>query len=102
MKKFASVLGSLAVLGVGSFLFTEAEVALGGWDDAREEFRPLYEQIYRDLAIEPQIHKRLINCALDDSIDFLNTTDCSYLYNPKTTSEAEHAARQDACLNDLG
>ncbi len=113
MKRILGGIGG--VIAVGAYiafklLAPSAEVAIKnstgtGWDDAKGDFM---KEITASLATEyatfgfpNDIIQTISSCISDKSIAFLNTTDCSYLYNTSVTTEAQHLATQEQCMNKV-
>lgn len=110
MKKLLGGVGTVVVVGAiiaFKFFGPSAEVTLknatgSGWDDARSELRnqisQVMEQEYEVFDLSASDKNKIADCIVDKSIAFLNETDCSYLYNSATTTEAEHLANQETCM----
>ena len=72
------------------------------WDAARVDLTP---QIRADLEanlklahVPESIFKALLDCEVTSYIQWLNTTDCSYLFDKATTTLEWHLKEQKACL----
>lgn len=114
MKNVLSVLA--VVVGVAifvgwKFFGASAEIAAknasgSGWNDSRAElsgkFRTVLDSRFEGLEGAQQISIDMTECMTTRAIEFLNGTDCSYLYNKATTSEAEHLSAQEACFKKVG
>ena len=108
MKKF--IFGGIGVAAVilwkfviGPSLAVTAQNSMGtGWDDAKPELMAQFSSTFAtDWAmfdLGPTKIQELADCCAAKAVEFLNTTDCSYLYNQATTSEAEHLKNQEACM----
>ena len=110
MKRLLGGIGGIIAVGVIvaiKMLAPSAEVAIKnstgtGWDDAKGDFMTeitaaLTEE-YATFGFPPATIQTIAGCISDKSIAFLNTTDCSYLYNTATTTEAQHLAAQEQCM----
>ncbi len=110
MKKVLGGLGGIIAIGAFvAFKMTapSAQVAAtnamgAGWDGAQGEFMTqitsTLTQEYATFKLSPELIQKIAKCITDKSIAFLNTTDCSYLYNTATTTEAQHLAAQEQCM----
>jgi len=107
VKKVIAGIAGVVILVALKFIVpslqVEATNATGaGWDDAKAEmnttFMGVLTQEYSAFALPPATLTTISNCITDRAVAYLNTTDCSYLYNPNTTSESEHLAQQEACM----
>ncbi len=113
MKKMATIIGAVVAVGLGiawKIFAPSAQVEVmnaagAGWNDARSD---LMGQIsttitteYAVFALPAGVTTKISECIVDKSIEFLNKSDCSYLYNPETTTEAEHLANQEKCLEKV-
>ncbi len=92
---------------IGPQVMVSATNAMGaGWDDAKSEIqteqRAAYAEGFKGVKLSGRTLDALAACTTDKAIAFLNTTDCSYLYNQATTSEQEHLAAQEKCFNEVG
>lgn len=113
MKKILGGVGTaVAVVAIIAFKFLapSAEVAVknasgSGWDEAKGDFQKEISEVMNsdyDVFVLAQAEKdNITNCIVDKSIQFLNGTDCSYLYNAATTSESEHLANQEKCMEKV-
>lgn len=113
MKK---ALGFIIAIGVylawqffGTSLVISGQNAAGmGWNDAKPELTKIHTTQLKVLLKENRfelssaVQAQLTTCLVDDSVVALNKTGCSYQYNKATTTEAEHTAKQDACLEAKG
>ena len=108
MKKY--IFGGIAVVAVvlwkfviGPSLAVTAQNTMGaGWDDAKPELMAQFSSTFAtDWAMfnlsQPDI-QQMSDCCATKAVEFLNTTDCSYLYNQNTTTEAEHLKNQETCM----
>jgi len=112
-SKILGIMGGVVGLGVYlglKFLTPSAEVAIKnsvgeGWSEAKGELTTgILETLrteYAPFALPEPLLQKMAGCVADKSIAYLNTTDCSYLYNTATTSEAEHLAAQELCLKKV-
>jgi hypothetical protein len=110
MKKLLGGLGGIIVVAgivIFKMLAPSAEVAAtnamgSGWDGAQAEFMTqittTLTQEYAAFNLPPDMIQKISKCITDKSVAFLNTTDCSYLYNTATTTEAQHLAAQEQCM----
>ena len=108
MKKF--IFGGIGValvvlwkFVIGPSLAVTAQNSLGaGWDDAKgdlmSQFSSTFANDWAMFNLGPAKIQELSDCCATKAVAFLNTTDCSYLYNQATTSEAEHLKNQEACM----
>jgi hypothetical protein len=108
MKKL--IFGGIAVVAIlvwkfvigPSLAVTASNTAGMGWNDAKPElaanFQATFAKDFASFELGPANIKTLSDCCAEKAVAFLNTTDCSYLYNQTTTSEAEHTKNQEACL----
>jgi hypothetical protein len=92
---------------VGPALQVTATNAIGnGWDDAKPEFTRQMQaallESFADFELPADTRTQISECIAGKSVEFLNTTDCSYLYNKATSSEADHLADQAACMQKVG
>ena len=113
MKRILGGVGGIIAIGVIvaiKMLAPSAEVAIKnstgtGWNDAKNDFMTEITTTltteYATFGFAPSIIQTISNCIADKSIAFLNTTDCSYLYNTATTTEAQHLAAQEQCMNKV-
>lgn len=113
MKKIIGGAGTAVVVVAiiaFKFLAPSAEVAIqnaagAGWDDAKADFQAEISQVintdYEVFVLSQAEKDAITNCIADKSIAFLNGTDCSYLYNTATTTEAEHLANQEKCMEKV-
>jgi hypothetical protein len=108
MKKY--ILGAVGIavvvlwkFVVGPSLAVTAQNTLGaGWDDAKPELMAQFSSTFAtDWSMfelgQPKIQE-LADCCATKAVAFLNTTDCSYLYNQTTTTEEEHLKNQEVCM----
>lgn len=111
MNRLVGVLVGIGVIVALKFglpsLWVAAESAIGhGWDDARPELLAKNKaSVAENLAlfdIDDSVKQELAECVTDRTIEFLNTTDCTYRYNPSTTNEQEHLREQEACFERAG
>lgn len=111
-KLIGGVGTAVVVVGIIAFKFfsPSAEVELmnasgSGWDDAMADFEAELAEMmnteYDVFDLSQGDKNKFATCVAKKSIKFLNGTDCSYLYNPATTSEAEHLANQEKCLEEV-
>ncbi len=109
MNKWLLGVGAAGAAAVVKFVVVpsvtvSAQNAMGmGWDDARAEFVTTFDaalgQEFAPLGLtQAEIHP-VSECAADAAVKFLNGTDCSYQYNTATTTEAEHLAEQEKCMD---
>jgi len=98
-------------LAAKHFIFPEMEIearkAAGeGWTDAKPEIKgnmiSTLREAFVDVDLGHEVLDRTAGCVSDRIVEFLNGTDCDYYYNESTTSEAEHLADQEACLQGIG
>ena len=113
MKKIIGGVGTaVAVVAIIAFKFLapSAEVAVknaagAGWDEAKSDFHSEISDVinsdYEVFVLTQPEKEAITNCIVDKSIEFLNGTDCSYLYNAATTTEAEHLANQEKCMEKV-
>ncbi|MBN2718548.1 MAG: hypothetical protein JXX14_22075 [Deltaproteobacteria bacterium] len=113
MKKILGGVGTaVAVVAILAFKFLapSAEVAVknatgAGWDDAKGDFKAEISQVinsdYEVFVLSQAEKDAITDCIVDKSVEFLNGTDCSYLYNTATTTEAEHLANQEKCMEKV-
>jgi len=113
MKTILGGIGTAVAIAVVigfKFLGPSAEVAVKnatgmGWDEARKDFVAEISSVintdYDVFVLSQTDRDNIAGCIADKSIGFLNTTDCSYLYNTATTSEVEHLAAQEKCMNNV-
>jgi hypothetical protein len=103
----AIVAGLLWQFVIGPQMEVSTKNALdSGWDDAKAEVaqqqKAAYAESLKGIGLSDAVLDALAGCTADKAIAFLNTTDCSYLYNQTTTSEEEHLAEQEKCMDKVG
>ena len=76
------------------------------WDAARasltRKIRAALEANTKLLHIPEPAFEALLDCEVTSYIQWLNTTDCSYLYDEATTTVEWHLKEQNACLERAG
>ena len=77
------------------------------WDAARADLTPgiragLLEADLKLAHIPELVFKSLLDCEVASYIQWLNTTDCAYLYDKATTTLEWHLKEQNACLERAG
>ena len=117
MKKgnLIGTLVGLVVLFGGKYIYGAFFTSVGieamsmagaGWDDSRETFLESYKAEVNKSehfkSVPEDVKERYINCLADKTVEFLNQTECKYLYNQMTTSKEEHLKEQDACVQASG
>lgn len=114
MKRVLSVVATLAGVGIffaWRFFGASAEIATKnasghGWDGARPDllgkFRTALNERFDGMDGAADASMLITECMTQSAITFLNGTDCSYLYNKSTTTEAEHLSSQEACFKKVG
>jgi hypothetical protein len=73
------------------------------WDGARAELTPQVrgglEAGLRMLHVPDKAFDALLDCEVTELIQWWNTTDCAYLYDPATKSLEQHLKEQQACAD---
>lgn len=105
MNKVVGVLVAIGVIAVWKLVIPTIVVSMSGWDDARPELLGKFKAAF-PAEVRAQIGDAkadlVVACLTDKAIEFLNGTDCKYKYNELTTSQAEHLAAQEACMEAVG
>ncbi|MBN2340812.1 MAG: hypothetical protein JXX29_12770 [Deltaproteobacteria bacterium] len=113
MKKVLGGVGTAVVvvaIVAFKFLAPSAEVSIKnatgtGWDEAHGDFMTeisgVMDTEYAIFDLSADDKNKIATCIVEKSIKFLNGTDCSYLYNTATTTESEHLANQEKCLDKV-
>jgi hypothetical protein len=107
MKKL--LMGGAGVLWkfvIGPSVAVTAQNSLGtGWNDAKPDlsaqFSSAFSTDWAMFNLDTAKIQELSNCCADKAVAFLNSIDCSYLYNQATTSETEHLKKQEACMTKV-
>jgi len=98
------------LVGGCDILAPSAEVELkkaagAHWNGARGELMTAalegIAEAYAIYDLPGDVRQKMAECTVDRTIAFLNRSDCNYLYNPGFTTEAEHLAGQEACLQKI-
>ena len=114
-KRMVSIVIGVVVAGgflaAKVFLFPELEISArkaagAGWTEAEGEIRGNVlsglREGFVDIDLPSGVLERVATCVTEKVVGFLNGSDCDYYYNETTTSEAEHLAAQEACLQGVG
>jgi|SRR5450432_414619 hypothetical protein len=70
--------------------------------DLTRRFRADFEANLKALRVGEVEFNDLLDCEVSEYIKWVNTTDCSYLYDKTTKSLEKHLEEQTACLNRVG
>jgi hypothetical protein len=111
MMKKGGIVGTIVVIGLIAVwklvLAPSGEKALieatgKGWDDAKGEIKPMIleglSEGLKDSDVGPMEKGVIADCVTDKVVEFLNGTDCSYLYVETVTSKEEHLKQQEECF----
>lgn len=112
MKKAIGIVVAVAAVLLWKFVIgpsiqvTASNVTGHGWDDAEAELQGKIQGVLQQslsvFELPNNVTQKMAKCTTAKAIEFLNATDCSYLYNETTTSEEKHLAGQEECLKRAG
>ena len=107
-KRGISIIGTIVLVGIIAaaryWIIPELQMKSKGmgWQDAKTELQakiqPQMSFLQSGFGLDAATANKVTTCVVDDTVAWLNSTECSYYYNEGKTTREEHLKVQEECL----